>query len=86
LKIECIKKAFHKLALQYHPDKNPGNKEAEQKFKQATEAYEVLKDEQKKAAYDQYGHSALTVGIMYDAIGFDECKCVGNVLDLVVVK
>ncbi len=57
-----IKKAYRKLAMQYHPDRNPGNKEAEQKFKQATEAYEVLKDEQKKAAYDQYGHSAFEQG------------------------
>jgi len=57
-----IKKAYRKLAMQYHPDRNPGNKEAEAKFKQATEAYEVLKDEQKKAAFDQYGHSAFEQG------------------------
>lgn len=57
-----IKKAYRKLAMQYHPDRNPGNKEAEAKFKEATEAYEVLKDEQKKAAYDQYGHSAFSQG------------------------
>ncbi|MCE3255302.1 MAG: molecular chaperone DnaJ [Rickettsiaceae bacterium] len=57
-----IKKSYRKLAMQYHPDRNPGNKEAEQKFKEATEAYEVLKDEQKKAAYDQYGHSAFEQG------------------------
>ena len=53
-----IKKSYRKLAMQYHPDRNPGNKEAERKFKEATEAYEVLKDEQKRAAFDQYGHSA----------------------------
>ncbi len=57
-----IKKAYRKLAMQYHPDRNPGNKEAEAKFKEATEAYEVLKDEQKKAAYDQYGHAAFEQG------------------------
>lgn len=50
-----IKKAFRKLALKYHPDKNKGNKEAEGKFKKINEAYEVLKDEQKRAAYDRYG-------------------------------
>lgn len=51
-----IKKSYRKLAMQYHPDRNPGNKEAEAKFKEATEAYEVLKDDQKKAGYDQFGH------------------------------
>jgi molecular chaperone DnaJ len=57
-----IKKAYRKSAMQHHPDRNPGNKEAEAKFKEATEAYEVLKDDQKKAAYDQYGHSAFGQG------------------------
>lgn len=57
-----IKKAYRKLAMQYHPDRNPGNKEAEKKFKEATEAYEVLKDEQKRAAFDKYGHSAFEQG------------------------
>lgn len=57
-----IKKAYRKLAMQHHPDRNPGNKEAEAKFKEATEAYEVLKDEQKKAAYDNYGHQAFGQG------------------------
>jgi molecular chaperone DnaJ len=54
-----IKKGYRKLAIQYHPDKNPGNKEAEEKFKEATEAYEVLSDEQKKQIYDQYGFAGL---------------------------
>ena len=53
-----IKKSFRRLAMKYHPDRNPGNKEAEQKFKQINEAYEVLKDEQKRAAYDRYGKQA----------------------------
>ncbi|MDR0654909.1 MAG: DnaJ domain-containing protein, partial [Treponema sp.] len=54
-----IKKAYRKLAIQYHPDKNPGNREAEEKFKEATEAYEVLGDDQKKSAYDQFGFAGV---------------------------
>ena len=57
-----IKKAYRKLAVQFHPDKNPGNKEAEEKFKEITEAYEVLSDEQKRAQYDQFGHRAFAPG------------------------
>jgi len=57
-----IKKSYRKLAMKYHPDRNPGDKEAEAKFKEATEAYEVLKDEQKRASYDQYGHGAFSQG------------------------
>ncbi len=53
-----IKKAYRKLAVKYHPDKNQGDKEAEEKFKELGEAYEALSDEQKRAAYDQYGHDA----------------------------
>ncbi len=54
---EEIKKAYRKVAIQFHPDKNPGNKEAEEKFKEAAEAYEVLSDETKRAQYDRFGHS-----------------------------
>jgi molecular chaperone DnaJ len=54
---EEIKKAYRKLALKYHPDRNPGNKEAEEKFKEAAEAYAVLSDPEKRAQYDQFGHS-----------------------------
>lgn len=56
---ESIKKAYRKLAIKYHPDRNPGNKEAEEKFKEATEAYEVLSDDQKRPIYDQYGFAGL---------------------------
>lgn len=55
-----IKKAYRKLAMKYHPDKNPGDKKAEEKFREATEAYEILQDTQKRAAYDRYGHAAFT--------------------------
>ena len=57
-----IKKAYRKLAFDHHPDRNPDNKDAELKFKESTEAYEILKDEQKRAAYDSYGHDAFTGG------------------------
>ena len=58
-----IKKSYRRLAMKYHPDRNPGNKEAEAKFKEINEAYDVLKDEQKRAAYDRYGHQAFASGM-----------------------
>src|SRR5262245_21107601 len=56
---ETIKKAYRKLALQFHPDRNNGSKDYEDKFKEATEAYEVLRDSDKRAAYDRYGHAGV---------------------------
>ena len=56
---EDLKKAYRKLAMKYHPDRNPDSKEAEEKFKQGKEAYEILSDESKRAAYDRYGHAGV---------------------------
>ena len=57
-----LKKAYRKLAMKFHPDRNPDNAEAENKFKEAKEAYEVLNDEQKRAAYDRFGHAGVDPG------------------------
>ncbi len=59
---ETLKKAYRKLAMQYHPDRNPGDATAEHKFKEVSEAYDILKDEQKRAAYDRFGHAAFENG------------------------
>ncbi|MBX3703048.1 MAG: molecular chaperone DnaJ [Steroidobacteraceae bacterium] len=56
---DAVKKAYRRLAMKYHPDRNPDDKEAEERFKEAKEAYEILTDAQKRAAYDQYGHAGL---------------------------
>jgi molecular chaperone DnaJ len=66
---EEIKKAYRKVAMQFHPDRNPGNKEAEEKFKEAAEAYEVLSDTDKKAKYDRYGHAAFGPGTQGGGFG-----------------
>ncbi|KPJ67276.1 MAG: molecular chaperone DnaJ [Coxiella sp. DG_40] len=57
-----IKKAYRKLAMKYHPDRNPGDKSAEEKFKEAKEAYEVLSNDQKRSAYDRFGHAGVSAG------------------------
>ena len=57
-----IKKAYRKVAMQFHPDRNPGDKEAEEKFKEAANAYEILSDADKKAKYDHHGHAAFGPG------------------------
>ncbi|MBL1234915.1 MAG: DnaJ domain-containing protein, partial [Rhodobiaceae bacterium] len=57
-----LKKAYRSLAMKFHPDRNPGDDKAEQKFKELNEAYDCLKDEQTRAAYDQYGHQAFENG------------------------
>src|SRR5579875_1723583 len=57
---QTLKSAYRKLALQYHPDRNPGDKEAEEKFKEAAEAYAVLSDSNKRAAYDRFGHQGVS--------------------------
>ena len=57
-----LKSAYRKLAMKWHPDRNPGSKDCETKFKEINEAYDVLKDEQKRAAYDRFGHAAFEQG------------------------
>ncbi|GAB4200889.1 MAG: molecular chaperone DnaJ [Bacteroidia bacterium] len=66
---EEIKKAYRKLAVKYHPDKNPGNKEAEEKFKEINEAYEVLSDKEKRSRYDQFGHAGVGSSAASDGTG-----------------
>ncbi len=67
-----IKSAYRKMALKYHPDRNPGNKEAEERFKEASEAYEVLRDPEKKELYDRYGHEGLRQTGFTGFRGFDD--------------
>src|ERR1700759_3533470 len=80
---QTIKAAYRKLALQYHPDRNPGNHEAEEKFKEAAEAYSVLSDPQKKAAYDTYGHQGLSgMGGVFDPPAMDLSDILSQVFGL----
>ena len=67
---EEIKKAYRKKAIQYHPDKNPGDKEAEEKFKEAAEAYDVLSNPDKRARYDRFGHAGMSGAAGGSAGGF----------------
>jgi len=69
---EELKKNYRKIAMQCHPDKNPGNKQAEEKFKEAAEAYEVLSDKQKREIYDHYGHAGLSNTGFQGFSGFDD--------------
>lgn len=87
-KADEIKKAYRKLAMKLHPDKNPGDKEAEKKFKEINEAYDILKDEQKRAAYDRLGHAAFEGGMGgssqggFHQGGFDfQSSGFGNIFD-----
>src|ERR1700744_1028172 len=67
-----IKKSYRKLAVKYHPDKNPGDHEAEERFKELGAAYDVLMDADKRAAYDRYGHAALAQGGGGGGAGFHD--------------
>ncbi|MCU0423950.1 MAG: molecular chaperone DnaJ [Bacteroidia bacterium] len=67
-----IKKAYRSMAIKYHPDKNPGDKSAEEKFKEAAEAYEILSDPQKRAGYDRYGHQGATGGNYGGGMNMDD--------------
>ena len=81
-----IKKAYRKLAKKYHPDTNPGDKEAEAKFKEVTEAYEILSDSEKKAQYDQYGHAAFEQGAGgFNGGGFGGFDFGGDMGDILVI-
>ena len=66
-----LKKAYRKLAMEFHPDRNPDNHEAEEKFKEAAEAYEILNDDNKRARYDRYGHDGVK-GSGYGSQGFSD--------------
>ena len=79
----ALKKAYRVLAKKYHPDMNPGDAEAEKKFKEASEAYAVLSDPEKKRQYDQFGHSAFDgssgAGSAYDFSGMDFSDMFGDI-------
>lgn len=74
-----VKKAYRRLAMKYHPDRNPGDKAAEGKFKEAKEAYEVLTDEHKRAAYDQFGHAGVDASAGARAGGFNPADAFGDI-------
>ncbi len=71
---QTLKSSYRKLALQYHPDRNPDNREAEERFKEAAEAYAILSDPQKRAAYDRFGHQGVNGA---GSAGFDESQLRG---------
>src|ERR1041385_5452015 len=76
-----MKSAFRRQAKELHPDRNPGDKGAEAKFKELNEAYDVLKDDQKRAAYDQFGHAAFEAGGTSRGGGFDFSSSFADVFD-----
>jgi molecular chaperone DnaJ len=78
---EDLKKAYRKLAMKYHPDRNPGDKAAEARFKDVSEAYEVLKDDQKRAAYDRFGHAAFEQGGGASGFDFSGAGGLGDIFD-----
>ncbi len=69
---EEVKRAYRRLAMKYHPDRNPGDREAEERFKEASEAYEVLRDPEKRQIYDRYGHEGLQGTGFTGFRGFDD--------------
>ena len=77
-----IKRAYRKVAKKYHPDMNPGDKEAEEKFKEAAEAYDVLSNEDKRARYDQFGHAGMGAR---QADAFSQCRYREVLRDIVAV-
>ncbi len=79
---EELKKAYRKLAMQYHPDRNPGDKAAEAKFKEVNEAYDVLRDAEKRAAYDRFGHAAFEQGAGGGPGGFGGFQAGGSFADI----
>lgn len=79
---DAIKKAYRKLAMKYHPDRNPGDKAAEEKFKEANEAYEVLSDEKKRSAYDQFGHAGVDGQGFGGGAGFNGAQGFGGFEDI----
>src|SRR5476651_2016240 len=79
---DALKKAFRSLAMKYHPDRNPDDDGAEQRFKEINEAYDVLKDEQKRAAYDRFGHAAFeNGGAGAGGFGFEAGGGIGDIFE-----
>src|ERR1700722_7234013 len=76
---EDIKRAYRRLAMQFHPDRNPGDAVAEEKFKEASEAYQVLSDPQKRAAYDQFGHAGVSNGAGFSGNPFAGTGDLGDI-------
>src|SRR5664279_3181258 len=80
--VEVLKSSYRKLAMRFHPDKNPGDATAEVKFKEISEAYDILKDDQKRAAYDRFGHAAFENGMGgRGPSGFDFASSFTDVFD-----